>query len=61
MPISNKEIAGLADEILNHYGDYEDIRKLQMNNLYNHLKDNGIKDAEIVNRKEEVIFSMSNW
>ncbi len=38
MPVSGSEIAGLADQILDHYGDYEDIRTLHRENLIQHLK-----------------------
>jgi len=41
MPVSGKNITGLADEILRHYGNYEDIKKLQRENLIRHLKANG--------------------
>lgn len=60
MPISGKEIEGLADEIFKHYGDYEDIRILMHDNLFKHLKENGITDATLTNSQGEVEFSMSN-
>ncbi len=47
MPVSGKEIKGLADKILTHYADYEDIRNLLNNNLYKHLSKNGITDATL--------------
>lgn len=37
-PVSGKKIVGLADEIFNHYSDYDDIRKLHYENLNEHLK-----------------------
>ncbi|SKC84345.1 M56 family metallopeptidase [Maledivibacter halophilus] len=40
MPVSGKEIKDLADKILDHYGDYEDIMKLERKNLIKHLKAN---------------------
>lgn len=40
MPVSGKNIKGLADKILDHYGDYEDIIKLERENLIKHLKAN---------------------
>ncbi|MDO0824634.1 DUF5301 domain-containing protein [Desulfosporosinus nitroreducens] len=40
MPVSGKPIEGLAEEILNHYGDYSDIIKLQRENLAEHLQRN---------------------
>ncbi len=57
MPRSNKEIKGLVDKILNHYGDYEDILVLMNDNLFKHLKKNGITDATLTNSQGEVIFS----
>ncbi len=58
MPVSGKEIKGLASKILSH--DYEDIRTLLYENLFNHLKKNGIKDATLTNSRGEVEFTMSN-
>jgi hypothetical protein len=60
MPVSGKEIPGLADKIIDHYGNYDDIRTLQRKNLFKHLKANGIKDATLFNSCGEVEFSMSN-
>lgn len=40
--------------------DYEDIRTLLYDNLYKHLKKNGITDATLTNSRGEVEFSMSN-
>lgn len=37
MPVSGKKIIGLSSRILNHYSDYEDIRKLHRENLNKHL------------------------
>jgi len=37
MPESKEEIKGLADEILNHYGNYEDLLLLERENLKKHL------------------------
>ena len=51
MPVSGKEIKGLADKILRHYADYEDIRKLHNNNLNRHLSKNGI-DITLINSNE---------
>lgn len=59
-PVSGKQIKGLADEIFNHYSDYDDIRVLLHDNLYNHLKKNGITDAILTNFKGEIEFSMSD-
>lgn len=61
MPVSGKEIEGLADEILMHYGDHEDIRILMRENLYKNLKENGITDATLTNSQGEVEFSMSSY
>ena len=60
MPVSGKEIPGLADKIINHYGDRDDIRTLQLENLFKHLKANGIKDATLFNSRGEIEFSMSS-
>ena len=60
MPVSGKKIKGLADKILKHYGDYEDICILMYDNLFKHLKRNGITDAILVNPRGEIEFSMSN-
>ncbi|MFZ7131782.1 MAG: M56 family metallopeptidase [Eubacteriales bacterium] len=60
MPISGKEIEGLADKIFKHYGDHEDIRILMRENLYKHLKKNGITDAVLTNSQGEVEFTMSD-
>lgn len=49
MPVSGNEIKGLADKILKHYGSYEDILSLMNDNLFKHLKKNGIKDATLIN------------
>ena len=60
MPVSGKEIKGLANKVLNHYSDYEDIQVLMYNNLFKHLKKNGISDASLTNPSGEIKFSMSN-
>jgi len=60
MPVSEKEIPGLADKIIDHYGNRDDIRTLQRENLFKHLKANGIKDATLFNSRGEIEFSMSN-
>lgn len=59
MPVSEKEIPGLADKIIDHYGNYDDIRTLRWENLFKHLKANGIKDATLFNSRGEIEFSMS--
>ncbi|MEI7885486.1 MAG: M56 family metallopeptidase [Clostridia bacterium] len=40
LPVSGKKIAGLADKILQHYGNYEDIIQLERLNLQQHLRAN---------------------
>jgi hypothetical protein len=42
MPVSGKEIPGLAGRIMKHYGNYEDIRDLLRTNLYQHLAAHGV-------------------
>ena len=58
MPVSGEEIKGLADQILEHYGNYDDLIELQRGNLLDHLKKNGINDATLYNHKGEVEFSI---
>ncbi|MCR6546395.1 M56 family metallopeptidase [Dehalobacterium formicoaceticum] len=60
MPVSGREIKGLADKIFKHYTNYGDIRTLLYDNLFKHLKKNRIKDATLANSQGEVEFSMSN-
>jgi len=38
MPVSGKEITGLDEVILKHYSNYNDILKLNTENLTEHLK-----------------------
>lgn len=38
MPVSGEAINGLVDKIISHYGDYEDIIKLERENLKKHLE-----------------------
>ncbi len=40
MPVSGERIEGLADLILTHYGNYDDIKELHRGNLIKHLKAN---------------------
>jgi beta-lactamase regulating signal transducer with metallopeptidase domain len=61
MPVSGQEIKGLAEEILKHYGNYDDLFDLQRENLLKHLKKNGIKDATLYNYKGEIEFSIKNY
>lgn len=60
MPVSGKKIPGLADKIIEHYTDYDDICTLHWENLYKHLRANGIKDATLYDPYGEVIFTMSS-
>ncbi len=61
MPVSGKKIKGLADKILKYYSDYEDLQELLYDNLYKHLKNNGISDATITDYLGEIIFSMNKY
>lgn len=58
MPASGSEIAGLADAIIRHYGDYSDIRALQQENLRRHLAANGVTDATLSGPDGAVDFSL---
>lgn len=60
MPVSGKEIPGLADKIFKHYGDYEDIQILLRDNLLKHLRVNGITDATLYSPSGKIEFSLSN-
>ena len=60
MPVSKKEIKGLADKIFKHYGNYEDIRILLHDNLLKHLKKNGITDATLTNTQGKIEFSTND-
>jgi beta-lactamase regulating signal transducer with metallopeptidase domain len=60
LPVSQKKIKGLADKIIRHYADYENIRVLMSDNLYKHLRKNGIKYATLTNSQGEIEFSMSD-
>ncbi len=59
MPLSGKKIPGLADKIIEHYQNYDDIRALHWENLSRHLIANGIKRATLFNSRGEVEFSVS--
>lgn len=60
MPVSKKEIKGLADKVFRHYTDTGDISTLLYDNLFRHLKKNGITEATITNSRGEIEFSTSN-
>ncbi|NLX64816.1 MAG: hypothetical protein GX022_08610 [Clostridiaceae bacterium] len=59
MPVSGKKIPGLADRIIKHYSNYDDIRTLQRENLFKHLKANDIKSATLFNSSGEIEFTMN--
>ncbi|HHY29063.1 MAG TPA: hypothetical protein GX523_20405, partial [Desulfitobacterium dehalogenans] len=42
LPVSGKKIAGLAEEILDHYSGYEDLLELQRKNVSKHLRKHGV-------------------
>lgn len=58
MPASGRAIEGLADRILAHYADYEDIRILLYDNLTKHLRMNGVYNATLTNSLGEVEFRL---
>lgn len=60
MPVSGKTIPGLAEKIVEHYGNDEDIHSLHYENLFKHLKANGIKEAILYNPSGEIEFSMTS-
>jgi len=55
MPVSGKEIKGLADKILDHYGNYEDIKTLQRENIIKHLKENNQTGIKLKSPTGEII------
>jgi hypothetical protein len=62
MPVSGKKINGLYDEILKHYGNYEDIKKLERENLIQHLKannQNGVKLYQKQYQKEDELIPIT--
>jgi len=61
MPSSGKKIRGLADKIIKHYTNRDDIDALQWENLYKHLKAHNIEDATLYDVYGEVEFSMSKY
>jgi hypothetical protein len=50
----------LKYKIIDHYGDYDDVRTLQWKNLSEYLKANGIKGATLFNSRGKIGFSMSD-
>jgi len=56
-PVTDEEIKGLADKMLKHYNDYEDIRNLQQENLEKHLINNNITVETVINNKGEQYFN----
>ena len=55
LPVSGKPIDGLAEEILKHYGGYEDLLKLQLENLTKHLQKNGVANPIIIKPSESYL------
>lgn len=58
MPVSGKKIRGLSDKILD-YHDYEDIIKLQDDNLAKHLKANGQTGVSIRRKGSSKIIQLT--
>ncbi len=50
MPVSGKEIEGLADKIINHYMDYSDIIQLEREKLIQYLNDNNLKGISLLEK-----------
>ena len=50
MPVSKKEIKGLADKIINHYGDYSDIIQLERERLIRYLEDSNLKGIYLLEK-----------
>ena len=53
MPVSGKEIEGLADKILDYNMDYSDIIQLEREKLIQYLKDNNLKGISLLERKDD--------
>ncbi|MDF2674351.1 MAG: antirepressor regulating drug resistance protein [Clostridiales bacterium] len=51
MPSSGKKISGLSEKIFSHYGDYEDIIKLEHENLIKHLKVNNQNGVSLYQKR----------
>lgn len=47
-PVSGKKISGLAEKIISHYSDYEDLKQLQRMNLIEHLNHHNQTGISIV-------------
>ncbi len=56
MPVSAKEIPGLADTLLQQYGQNKEIGDLQLENLKKHLKANHLTNITYYSYNGEVIF-----
>lgn len=56
LPVSNKEIKGLSNKILNHYGKYQDIIDLLTENLKHHLKKYNLSGISYYDSDGSVIF-----
>ena len=59
MPVSHKSINGLADTMVNHYHNYQDISDLLITNLKKHLKKNKLNDISYYSLSGEMIFMQS--
>ncbi len=55
MPVSGEKIEELADIILNHYGNYDDLFILHKENLIKHLKDNNQYGVNLKRFNGEII------
>ena len=55
MPVSGKEIPGLADKIIYHYGNRDDLRTLHRENLLKHLKENGIDERNLIDTVNKIV------
>lgn len=50
MPVSGKNIDGLADEIISDYSNYDDLNNLQRENLIKHLENHNQKGVSLLVR-----------
>lgn len=55
MPISDKKISGLSDEIMKYYGNYEGLFLLMKENLIEHLKDNNQNGVNLKKYNGEIV------
>lgn len=54
-PVSGKKIIGIADNIIKHYSNYEDLRELQTSNLIEHLNTHNQTGVSIVTDYDDSI------